>query len=365
MLENLVDATENCRHSLMCRHVCPVGNITRLETLSPHGWAQLIALERRGLSSWNEDAVDALYQCADCGSCRTHCVSSQPLPDAIVAARAEVVLKDVAPSAVYEIGRLLRTWENPYAQKQPDPADDPAEAALFVGDDTRFLRPTLLEAALKLLHFVGIKPALIGKGRNSGLLASSLGLPGIARDLARSTLAELEATGAKRLFVLSPGHFYSFGQLYDERLGIPMPPSVELLEVIPYLAEQLEAGVLRLNPTEDTTPYAYVDPTHSVRVTGRYEAPRKMLCAVLQEPAIELFWRKERAYPCGNVALEFTASRIADELTKARLADAARAGAQGVISEGPGSLTHLDRYASAYGLRVRGLYELLADQLAP
>ena len=107
------------------------------------------------------------------------------------------------------------------------------------------------------------------------------------------------------------------------------------------------------------------DLARAVRVNGRYEAPRKLLNAVLPEPAVELFWRNERAYPCGNLALEFTAPRISDALTQARLADAARAGAQGVITEGPGSLTHLERHAPVFDLRVRGLYELLANHLAP
>src|SRR5690554_7563673 len=99
-LENVIDVTELCRHSLMCRHVCPVGNLTHMETLTPHGWAQLVALERRGLSSWTPETVDALYKCADCGNCRTHCAYSNPLPDGIAAARAEVAAEGLAPAVV-------------------------------------------------------------------------------------------------------------------------------------------------------------------------------------------------------------------------------------------------------------------------
>ena len=89
MLDNAIEVTELCRHSLMCRHVCPVGNLTRMETLTPHGWAQLVALERRGLSTWNAETVDALYKCADCGNCSAHCVYHNPLPEGIAAARAD------------------------------------------------------------------------------------------------------------------------------------------------------------------------------------------------------------------------------------------------------------------------------------
>ena len=82
--------TENCRYCLMCRHVCPVGHVTQLETLTPHGWGLTIASVRRGLLTWNDETVDVLYSCADCGLCRANCVTDQPLPDAIAAARAEV-----------------------------------------------------------------------------------------------------------------------------------------------------------------------------------------------------------------------------------------------------------------------------------
>lgn len=365
MIDNFTEIIDNSRHNLMSRHVCPVGNITRLETLTPHGWAQLIALERRGLSVWNEETVDALYRCADCGSCRAHSVYDVALPEAISAARADIVKQNAAPPSVYEMERILGMWENPYEQRRPEPADGTGDTALFVGDDTYFLKPSVLEAALELLRSVGIDPVLIGKGRNTGYLASSLGLPGVAWDLAQANLEELKATGAQRLFVLSPGAFFAFNQMYGERLGLVLPAGVELLEVIPFLADQLKTGKLRLKQRSDPTVYAYVDPTHAVRVKARAEAPRALLAAVLPEPVRELFWRDGRAYPCGDLALEFTQPDIADALTRERLADAARTGAEGVITEGPGSLAHLERHAPAYDLRVRGLYELLAEQLAP
>lgn len=348
----------------MCRHVCPVGNLTRRETLTPHGWAQLISLERRGLSTWNEETVDALYSCADCGNCRTHCVTSQPLPEAIAAARAEVVERQAAPPIVYELEARLREWENPHVREKPDPSDDKADVALFVGDDVHFLRPSVLEAALKLLAAVGVEPALIGKGRNTGYLASSLGLPDLARNLAGANMDELKATGARRLLVLAPGDYFAFGQMYDERLGISMPPDLEVTEVVPFLAVQLEAGALHLNKSDDSSPYAYVDPTHSVRVAGRHEAPRRLLSAVLQSPPKELFWRNERAYPSGNLALEFTQPGLSQALTESRLEDALKRGVQSVITECAGSLVHLEKHAGGFDLRVHGLYELLAANMA-
>lgn len=356
--------TENCRYCLMCRHTCPVGFVTQKETLTPHGWALTIASVERGLLTWNEDTVDVLYSCADCGSCRSHCVTDQPLPDAIAAARAQVMAQKLAPAIVYETAAALQEWGNPFEKKKPEPATRQSEVALFVGDDACYAWPSVLEAALTLLRAAGVEPALVGVGRNNGYLASSLGSRETAVTLAHANLAEIKSTGASRLLVLTPGDYYTFRQLYDERLGITWPEEVKLVELIPFLAGQLAAGHIQFNPGENGSPYAYIDPTHTVRVDGRSQAPRQLLSAIMPTPGINLFWREDRAQPCGNTALQFTQPHISNHLTYARLGDAVQVGARRVITEDPGCLAQLNRHAPRFGLQVQGLYELLANHLA-
>src|SRR5690606_31337191 len=178
-----------------------------------------------------------------------------------------------------------------------------------------------------------------------------------------ANLAEVEASGARRLFVLSPGDYFAFTQMYPERLGLRVDESVEIVEVIPFLADLLAEGRLRFRPLETPQELAYVDPTHSVRVERRFPAPRRNLESVLGRPAGELFWREGRAYPCGDLALQFTQPQLADALTQARLLDASRAGARLVVTEGAGSLAHLRKHAGAHEMEVQGLYTLLADRI--
>jgi Fe-S oxidoreductase len=364
MLDNHLEVAEYYKHSLMTRHVSPVGNLTRSETLTPHGWAQLIALERRGLSTWNEETVDALYCFDDCGIVRANDVYDVALDDAIVAARADIVAKEKAPSVVYELQEKLRTWGNPYAEEEPKSVEGSGDDALFVGDDTYHRRPAVLEAALKLLAAVGVEPVLIGVGRNSGFLASSLGLPKVAQDLAQANIDDVSASGAGRVFVLSPGDYFALGQMYDDRLGLSLPDGIELVEVTRFLASALEEGRLSFDKLGDEKAWAYVDPTHAVRVKSREAAPRSLLKAVLPSEPKELFWREGRAYPCGNLALEFTQPKIADMLTRSRLEDAVSSGAQAVVTEDAGSLVHLERHAADFEVTVKGLYELLVAQLS-
>lgn len=366
-IENVILTTENCRYCLMCRHVAPVEQVTFREALSPHGWALIIASVRRGLVAWNEDTIDVLYSAADNGNSRAHCVTNQPLPEAIAAARAEVAAQGLAPAAAYRVNEALQQWGTAYKEQTPVTANGQAltgDVALFAGDDARYLWPEALAAARRLLQAAGIEPALIGVGRNNGYLASSLGFPETARRLAEETLAELKTSGARCLLTLSPGDYFTLGQLYDERLGIEWPAGVELLEVTAYLAQQVESGALRFRQADIAVPYAYVDPTLAVRVPGRHDTPRRLLAAVLPETnRRELFWRGERSHPVGSTALQFTKPGIAQKLTEARLQDAVTSGAQLLITDDPATLSHLAQSASRYNLEVQGLYELLADHL--
>ena len=65
------------------------------------------------------ETVGLLYQCADCGLCQSFCATDQPLPQAIVAARAEVVAAGHAPAAVATLDAALRRWGHPYAGSHP------------------------------------------------------------------------------------------------------------------------------------------------------------------------------------------------------------------------------------------------------
>ena len=347
----------------MCRHMCPVGHVTHLESLTPHGWGQLVASEKRGLISWNEATVDVMFSCADCGLCQSHCVTDQPLPDAIAAVRAQLVDNDLTPVLIGELKSRLEQWGNLYEEKKIEPATGSGEEALFVGDAAAFRSPETLEAALKLLNAAGIDPVQIGAGRNSGLMASSLGLTSLAKSLAQETLDELKASGARRLLVLSPGDYYTFTTVYAGRLGIDWPQDVSVEEVVTVLDAAHTSGDLAFQRADVGLPFAYVDPTHTVRVPSRFEAPRRLLGAVLPSEPIELFWREDRAHPCGDGALEFVKPDISEKLTLARLEDAGGRGAQGVVTEDPATLYQLKKHASN-GLPAKGLYELLADRLS-
>ncbi|MFL5804638.1 MAG: (Fe-S)-binding protein [Roseiflexaceae bacterium] len=360
-MNDIILTTEGCRYCLMCRHICPVTRVTYSEATSPHGWALAIASVRRGLLDWNAETADLLYQCADCGLCRSFCVTDQPLPDAIVAARAEVTAAGHAPAAVAVVDAALRRWGNPYgAHRETAEGAEPAEVALFVGAAAWHRERASVDAARQLLVAAGVAHGMAGAGRASGYLAYTLGLHETARELARATLAELERIGCRTLVALSPEQAHTFGHVYP-LLGAPLPASVEVIELTALLANMLDDGRLRLRAAP--LDLAYHDPCQTPRLEGRWRAPRRLLAAITSQPPREGFWRERRAAPCGaSGGLSWTEPWLATRMARAALADAANGGAPLIVTDAPGCLAQLRANAEP-GMEVRGLYELLAERI--
>ena len=360
-IEDPLRTTESCRYCLMCRHVCPVGHVTSSETLSPHGWALMIASIKRGLLSWGPETIDILYKCADCGLCQSNCVTDQALPTAISAARSEIVQQGMAPLEVQAIDEALKKWSNPFAEKVPEAVTGSGEVALFVGDAARHLSPSVLESALRLLQAAHMKPVLVGVGRSTGFLASSLGLVATATRLAQAVIDEVTQVSCKKLLVLAPGDLYAFTTLYAERLGLIWPTDVEVIETVSFLYDAVQQERLSLNTSESPTSYAYHDPCHAPRVTRNHQAARQLLKAALGQSPAELFWRQQRAHPCGAVGgLELTQPGLSEKLARARFDDSEKAGVSVLITEDPLCLSQLQKWAPS-GVEVRGLFETLID----
>jgi Fe-S oxidoreductase len=354
--------TDSCRYCWMCRHVCPTGFVTKRESHTPHGYALLIASATRGVSPWNADTIDALYTCADCGCCESHCATHQPLPESIVGARAGLASAGLAPAAAVAAQARLDRWGSIHGDPGPRPAPAVGPVGVFVGDlppgDTR-----TVDAVLTLLSRAGLPAVMVGSGRSTGLVASALGFVDTAKRLAEAVLADVAASTCTQLLVLSPGDRFAFERAYSTRLGITWPDGVRVREVTAALAEAHASGTLRFQPPADTVPWAYQEPDHAVRVGDR-PWPRQLLAAALggaQER--RLLRRDERAHPCGTAGgLELTQPSVAAGLADARLEDARTAGAKRLVTEDPACVRLLRQQAPS-GVEVVDLFQLLADRL--
>ncbi len=359
-MNTAIGAIENCRFCLMCRHVAPVGHITHNESVTPHGIALVAAMQRRGQLTWNASTLDVLYAEPDGGNCRAHCVTDQPLPAAIAAIRAEVADNGLAPSKV--VSAHKRIAENHSAFGSYEPVTKQGEWGLFVGDVGFNLARETMQAALKLLEACGLDVVPVGCGLDSGFIPCSLGYPITAHAQARLCIEEVQRAGIKKLLVLSPQDLFAIRQMHQERLDITWPEDVVILDLVDFLAMKVQS--LEMIPpagiTENAT--AYVDPTHAVRLPGRFNAARALCQVALGHAPLELFWRKDRAHPVGSTAIQFTRPDIGVRLTEARLEDAISRGAKSIVCDDPVTLHEL-RLRDKSNLHIQGLYETLLTRL--
>jgi Fe-S oxidoreductase len=352
--------TDGCRYCWMCRHVCPTGFATKHETHTPHGYALLVASATRGVTAWNAETVDALYHCADCGCCESHCATHQPLPEAIVGARAGLAAAGLAPAAAVDVQARLERWGSAYADPGPRPAQATGPIGLFVGDAAAAGHGRTIDAALRLLARAGFEAVPVGAGRSNGLVASALGFVDTAKTLATAVLGDVAAAGCRQLLVLGPGDKFAFERAYASRLGLAWPDGVVVREATAALAEAHASGALRLPPATDARPWAYQEPDHAVRVGAR-PWPRQLLAAALGAAQERRPLRRdERAHPCGVAGgLDLTQPELSRTLAEMRLDEAFSAGATRLVTEDPACVAHLRRYAGNR-IEVVDLFELLA-----
>jgi Fe-S oxidoreductase len=343
--------------------VCPVGLVTSRETYTPHAWALTIESVKRGQLTWNEETGQVLYACADCGLCQAHCVTDQALPDAIVSARTQIAGTAAAPAIVSDMADRLESRGHPYVGTAPAPSRAHGATALFVGDAAFHLRPAVFEAAMRLLRVAGTEVVPVGVGVSSGALASSLGLRDLASRQASRVVDEIRSTGCREVLALSAADRWAFEHVYPRRLDVPWPETVGVRTVTAVLASAASHGRLPIRPRGDRTGYALHDGCHSARV-AHDPSPRALLSAAFETgQSCELFWRADRAHPCGATSgLQYTHPEIAGRLAQARVADARAAGARWLVTDDPACVAHLTA-AETDGLTVLGLYELLAERL--
>ena len=106
----------------------------------------------------------------------------QPLPEAIVGARAGLAAAGLAPAAAVDVQARLERWGSVHGDPGPRPAQATGPVGLFVGDAVPAGETRGVDAALRLLARAGLEAVVVGAGRSTGLVASALGFVGHRED---------------------------------------------------------------------------------------------------------------------------------------------------------------------------------------
>jgi Fe-S oxidoreductase len=242
------------------------------------------------------------------------------------------------------------------------------DTILFVGCAPYFdrifdfpgLRPVeTARNAVRLLNQVGVEPVLLEDERCCGHDLLWLGDTGNFRLLAERNLAQIAATGAKRIVFSCPECLRTFKVDYQRRLGRSALELVHISELLARESSRLKPGALPGRVT-------FHDPCRLGRHLGVYDQPRELLRAVPGLALVEMSHSRERATCCGGTAWVECGTAVKC-LQSARLAEAAATGAERLVTACPKCDIHLRCAACGTDARpaplITNLIDLLAESL--
>ncbi len=87
---------ESCSFCWMCRHICPIGNVTGQERNTARARALSLCMVEKKLEKLS-NVIDNVYECALCGACTKECVTGWDPVKFTKEVRLEAALNNVTP----------------------------------------------------------------------------------------------------------------------------------------------------------------------------------------------------------------------------------------------------------------------------
>lgn len=318
---------EGCRFCFMCRHICPVGNVTGREANNPRARALTLSMISRG-TELTPDMAESMYECALCGGCTNSCAVGFDPPAFVRNARLMSQDSGQAPAKINSLIEQIDRTGSPYAKKTRSFPGLPAKAdvVLFFGCNTD---ETTAENAVKLLQKAGVSFTVMNDEPCCGIYkADWMGQAEEARQTILAAAERINQTGAKTLVSVCPSCTRAFVREY-KAWGAALDAKVVTLTS--FLAELIQSG--KLQPTKSARTVTYHDPCRLARDLDETEAARTIItaCANLKE----MFRHGKDTVCCGGGTLALYRPDIVEKTTAARWKDAASTGAATLVTACP------------------------------
>ncbi len=354
----------------MCRFLCPVSAVEKVETITPRGKATLAAdLARTG--ALGAETAELFYHCATCKICREWCPSNVDLPEVTARWREKAASEGSAPEAVRTLARRLqkdRSLHRPAGELAGELArfrellDGKAKVLYFAGCTTAALHPEIIGATLRLFEAAGAKVAMLAPEECCGLPLETLGYREEAAAFAKGLAGAVAEGGYDTVISGCPMCTWVLKERYPA-LGAKLGAEVKHVTEF-FFGLHEDGGLAKEAPRQDGA-VTYHDPCYLGRYQKVYDAPRRLLADVAGLKLVEMDPARELAACCGGApATDTTVPATATAIGARRLEDARRTGAETLVTACPHCLDMFAPAAKAggNGLAVKDIAEVLAER---
>ena len=308
-IEDQFETIDACRFCFMCRHVCTMGLATGWESDTPRGRALVLFKVLRGHAEYDEDLVQSIYRCCLCGVCQTWCKGDYTPPEAILAARRDIVEMGLEPEAARQIKQNVLTTGNPFGLPPadrfknlelaaPSALSNNGQVLFYVGCHTAYHQPEIANALLHILQHCGIDVTLLDDETSTGKPLTVLGYHNEAKRMAEMLAARIKDSGCRLLVTACPSSFDALTNDYPA-MGIDLG-GIEVLHASQYLDRLIAQGQLVPSKLLDRA-VTVLDSDRLGRFNNIYDEPRRLLQAIPGAELKEMSWTRDLAHSCGEI----------------------------------------------------------------
>ena len=340
------------------------------------GKMQIIRSLWQGKLDLSKDMANVIYQCPTCNACSSTCYYGINCVKYYEALRADLVEAGCGLDSHQAMNQALQEKLNPYDQDNARKMDwvenlgfdvkragvDPADVLYFAGC-TAALLPDVQAIAAKtasVLRKLGVDFAVLGDREICcGSVAARTGDRNTFQAIAEKNAALLKETGIKTIVTSCAGCYRTLKIDYPEVLG---DWDFEILHSAEFIGKVVEEKGIQLKDLGIRA--TYHDPCHAGRHVGLYEPPRALLSKIASISEMKTI--KESAKCCGaGGGVKKAFPKLALDIAKSRLAEAAATGADYLVSICPFCNRNLSDAAKELGsdMKIKDLIELVDEAI--
>jgi heterodisulfide reductase subunit D len=301
-----------CSQCGYCSAVCPAFKelAAKWESAGPRGKLLYMKNLFLGKDKINKSFAENAFKCSLCGYCKEVCQVSIDLVTFWQSVRAEVFRNNLWPTPLYDLKSSLQEEYNVYnisnedrtiwSYEVEDLIEDhlnrDAEIGYFVGCVSSFTGrlASIPESFVKILNHLSVDFTLLGE--EEWCCGSPYFLSGaypLAKELAEHNIKKFEQLGIKTLITTCAGCYRAWKEEYPHQ-GQELP--FEVKHAVEFLAELIDKNELKFEKVQELKT-TYHDPCELGRISGVFEAPRKILNSISE--FVELPKVKQESRCCG------------------------------------------------------------------
>ncbi len=338
--QNNIDTIAACRYCPMCRQSCPSEFISYRESDAPRGRAILLYNIYKGGKEYDRTAIEAVYNCFLCMSCRSWCegynAGGYDIPELIKFARRDIVEKGLVLKIIEQLKTFLVENNNSFgldsskeftAQQKGKGIGD---VLYLLGEGANYKNKEIAEAVISILDKAGINYTLLKNEPTSGKILDLLGYRNEALKKAKVLAGEIKATGCKTVVVSDPLDYDAFMKDYLD-WGINLE-GIKVMHVSQYIEKLIKIGKLKVKLS--STKVTLVDSEYLGRSNGVWDSPRQVIKSVAGDNYVEMQWHHDYLQPAGEAAFTFDDKIFTrgEELGKKISQKAEEAGAEVIVT---------------------------------